>query len=220
MIAPLGLSVVLVIGLALVRLCWRWRTGLSVLVVVFVGLPMLWDATADLVEALSGVTLAPMIAPLPVAVVLAGVLAWPRPRRWVWARLGCARTRRRVRAVLWQTHVPDSRDRLPVVRRVRPTPVGERLQLTVRPGQSAELVAAHIPALRAGARARDVTVSRDPRRADRVYVDVIRRDLLDSQAPLRSPLLARAAHLAPIPRPESGLGTAVAGVSEPEGSDR
>lgn len=202
MIAPLGLSVGLVIGLALVRLCWRWRAGVWVVLVLAVGLPMLWNAGADLVASLGASSVEPMNGLLAVVIWISALLAWPPSRRWLLARWACGRTRRRIKAVLWQTHVPDAKDRLPIVRRVRSTPVGERLQLTVRPGQSAELVARHIPALRAGARARDVTVSRDPRRADRVYVDVIRRDLLDTPAPLRSPLLAHADHLAPIPRPD------------------
>jgi hypothetical protein len=62
------------------------------------------------------------------------------------------------------------------------------------PGQSAELLDARVEELRAAARARDVTVTRDPGRADRVVIDVIRRDALAGPA-LPSPLLAYAAAL-------------------------
>lgn len=195
--------------------CWRARTELTGLLVLAVVGPVLWGIGERLVAPLVGWAVGPVLgqlfAPLPLAAVLAVLLAWPPSRRWLLARWACARSRRRIIAVLRETRVPDSRDRLPIVRRVRPTAVGERLELRMRPGQSAELLAAHIEALRAGARARDVTISRDPARADRVYVDVIRRDLLDTPEPLRSPLLERARHLAAVPTSEGAPLTAIEG---------
>lgn len=171
------------------RRAWQWRTELGfTLPLVTVWLP---------VRHLIG----PRWALLPVAAVLAAVAGWPQSRSWVLGRLACARTRRRVVAVLRETRVADSRDRLPTIKRSERTPVGERLLLSCRAGQSAELLAGRMEELRAGARCRDVTISRDPARADRVTVEVIRRDLLAAGSPIGSPLLARARALfTPPPR--------------------
>ena len=83
--------------------------------------------------------------------------------------------------------------------RSRATPAGERLVFGLFPGQSAEMLDARVEELRAGARARDVTVSRDRSRADRVTVDVVRRDLLHPALVLPSPLVGLAAALLPRP---------------------
>lgn len=188
---------------ACARWCWRWRTEWVGLLVLAVVGPLVWGVGSRIAEVLVGPVvgpvLAPLFAPLPLLGMLAGLLAWPRSRRWLRGRLACARTRRRILAVLRETRVPDSLDRLPRVRRTTTTPVGERLLLSMRPGQSAEMLAGFLDALRAGARARDVTVSRDPARADRVTVEVIRRDLLATAEPLASPLLERARHLTTAP---------------------
>lgn len=108
-----------------------------------------------------------------------------------------------------------SSGRLPLVLRARSTAAGERLTFGLFPGQSAELLDARVEELRAAARARDVTVTRDPARADRVVVDVIRRDPL-AGAPLPSPLLAYAAavHAARRPDPLPALAPAAAASEE------
>ena len=196
---------------AFARWCWRWRTEWAGLLALAVVGPLVWGIGTRIADLMVGPVvgpalapvLGPLFAPLPLIGLLAGLLAWPRSRRWLRGRLACARTRRQIIAVLRETRVPDSADRLPLIRRSTPTPVGERLLLTVRPGQSAEMLAGFLDALRAGARARDVTVSRDPARADRVTVEVIRRDLLSAPEPLTSPLLDLARHLtaAPVPAP-------------------
>ena len=196
---------------ALGRWCWRWRTEWAGLLALAVVGPLVWGIGSRLADLIVGPlvgpvlaqVLGPLFAPLPLLGLLAGLLAWPRSRRWLRGRLACARTRRRIIAVLRETRVPDSADRLPLVRRSTPTVVGERLLLTMRPGQSAEMLAGFLDALRAGARARDVTVSRDPARADRVTVEVIRRDLLATGAPLGSPLLDLARHLTTAPAPSA-----------------
>jgi hypothetical protein len=122
--------------------------------------------------------------------VCAGLLCWPRARRLVYSRLVCAQSRRRVLACCRETRVANTSGQLPRVIRVRTTPVGERLWLALRPGQSAELLEARAEEFRAAARARDVHIVRDPAGAHLVTVDVIRRDLLAGLPPVASPLLA------------------------------
>src|SRR2546426_362511 len=101
-----------------------------------------------------------------------------------------------------ETRVATSTGRLPLTLRARATPAGERLTFGLFPGQSAEQLDARTEELRAAARARDVSVTRDPGRGDRVTVDVIRRDLLHAGLVLPSPwsaLLPRSSPTASFP---------------------
>jgi hypothetical protein len=111
-----------------------------------------------------------------------------------------------------ETRVATSSGRLPLVLRSRVTPAGERLTFGLFPGQSAELLDARIEELRAAARAVDVSVTRDRARADRVTVDVVRRDLLHPAVVVPSPLVGVAAALLPrldvpdpLPSPASSV---------------
>lgn len=162
------------------RLGWRCRTELGLLL------------TVALVRMSAGRHLSSGHAWMLTGSTAAGVLLWPASRAFLLARLRCARTRRRLLACMAETRVATSGGRLPLVLRSRVTPAGERVTFGLFPGQSAELLDARAEELRAAARARDVTVIRDPDRADRVVVEVIRRDTLSAPA-LPSPLLAYAA---------------------------
>jgi hypothetical protein len=124
------------------------------------------------------------------------VLSWGWSRRLVIGRLSCARTRRLVVEVFKQTRVENVAGQLPMIRRSIVTPAGERLIVWCRAGQSAELLDARVEELRAGARCRHVTVTRDPNRSHRVSIDVIRRETLAGVL-VRSPLLDLAARLDP-----------------------
>jgi hypothetical protein len=166
----------------LARMTWRYRTELGLALAVLA------------VRVLAGRHVSSGSASLLTVVTVAAVLSWPRSRALVLGRLGCARTRRRLLAGMRETRVATSTGRLPLVLRARVTAAGERLTFGLFPGQSCELLDARAEELRAAARARDVTVTRDPSRADRVTVDVIRRDPL-AGGPLRSPLLDHAAAL-------------------------
>lgn len=169
------------------RLAARYRTEIG------------YAAAVLAVRLLAGRTLPGPVAWAVTAVGVAAVLLWPRSRALVAGRLGCARTRRRLLDCMRETRVATSTGRLPLVLRARSTPAGERLVFGLFPGQSAELLDARIEELRAAARARDVTVTRDRSRADRVTVDVVRRDLLHPGLVLPSPLVGVAAALMPRP---------------------
>ena len=169
------------------RMLWHYWTelGLAAWVVV------LWFGVSRHMPALPAIALT--------LSAVTGALAWPRSRSLVTGRLGCARTRRRLLACMRETRVATSTGRLPLVLRSRATSAGERLVFGLFPGQSAEMLDARVEELRAAARARDVTVSRDRSRADRVTVDVVRRDLLHPALVLPSPLVGLAAALLPRP---------------------
>jgi hypothetical protein len=185
-----------------VRLAWRYRTELSLLSAV---------AAARL---LAGRHVSGEVAAIVTASTVAAVLLWPAPRALLLGRLGCARTRRRLLACMAETRVATSAGRLPLVLRSRVTTAGERMTFGLFPGQSAELLDARAEELRAAARARDVTVTRDPGRADRVVVDVIRRDTLAGPA-LPSPLLAYAAALHDTRAADPVLASTGDGASDP-----
>ncbi|PZS26622.1 MAG: hypothetical protein DLM59_17880 [Pseudonocardiales bacterium] len=168
------------------RLAWRWRTelllALPVVAVYAVVFDLLTEVWGDLAAA-----------------ALAGVvLGWPRSRRLVIARLGCARSRRLILATLAETRADNSSGRLPLVLRSRTTPSGQRLLLRCRVGHSAELLEARVEELRAGARCRNVTITRDPNRSHRVTLQVIRRDTLNG-ATVASVLLPVARRITAVP---------------------
>ena len=169
------------------RLAWRYRTELGLLGAVV------------LLRVLAGRYLVSGAALTVTVVTVALVLLVPRSRALVLGRLGCARTRRRLLDCMRETRVATSSGRLPLVLRSRVTPAGERLTFGLFPGQSSELLNARAEELRAAARAIDATVTRDPARADRVTVDVVRRDLLHPGLVLTSPLTGLATALTPTP---------------------
>ena len=168
------------------RLLFTWRTEVGLVAVVLTGYG--YASRQQLVPAWS-LTLAPMVV----------VAAWPWSRRLVLGRLACARARRRILACCRNTGVTNRDGKLPWIAKSRTTPVGERISLWLRPGQSAELLEDRIPELRAACRAMDAQVIRDRADASRVVIDVIRRDPLTAPVPMRSPLLDRAAQFAARP---------------------
>ncbi|MGI8446659.1 MAG: hypothetical protein ACR2MP_05635 [Streptosporangiaceae bacterium] len=165
------------------RLAWRWRTELLLAVPVV------------LAYALTFAWLTEVWGDMAAAALVGVVLGWPRSRRLVFARLGCARSRRLILATLSETRTENSSGRLPLVLRTRSTPSGQRLLLRCRVGHSAELFDARVEELRAGARCRNVTITRDPNRSHRVTVHVIRRDTLNG-AVIASVLLPVARRIA------------------------
>lgn len=169
------------------RMAWRWRTELGLAIAVLA------------VRVLAGRHMSSGLALAVTIATVAAVALWPWSRRLIAGRLDCARTRRRLLACMRETRVATSAGRLPLVLRARSTAAGERLVFGLFPGQSAELLDARVEELRAAARAMDVTVTRDRSRADRVTVDVVRRDLLHPALLLPSPLTGVAAALTPRP---------------------
>lgn len=94
---------------------WRWRTELAYLAVVAVG----FSALADL---LTGIAAGILLAGLAAA---AGLSA--RVRRVVARRFGRLKTRHGLQAVFVQVRLFNRYGRLPLILRIRCTPVGERV---------------------------------------------------------------------------------------------
>ena len=149
-----------------VRVLWPFRRELAVITAVC----WIWQLVADWMAGW---------ASLLVTAALVGLVLGVAPlRRPVLGWLAGGRTRRQLLAGLVQVRATDLNGRAPRVVRVRPTPIGQRLWLRLRPGQSAEAILTRVPELRAAVHSRDVRLARDEARSDRVTVDVVRRDPL------------------------------------------
>ncbi len=108
---------------------------------------------------------------------MAGLLfAVPSTRRFLLGWHARGRSRRMLHTGLAELRFANSTGRLPKIKRVRSSAVGERMTLVCRPGQSAELLDSRVEELRAAARCRDMRITRDPNASHLVAVDVIRRD--------------------------------------------
>jgi S-DNA-T family DNA segregation ATPase FtsK/SpoIIIE len=159
-------AVAVVTGLAgAARRVWPYRRELT-------------PVAAGAVAVVAAAQLIPMAAAAAVVAAPAAlVLAVGPTRRRLWGWVRCGRTRRQLDAALRALKVLDVHGRTPRVVRIRRTPVGEEVRLAARgAGHFSELVEFRTPELRAALRARTVLVDRDPARADRFTVDVVRID--------------------------------------------
>lgn len=169
---------------------WRWRTELAYLTVLAVA----FRALADL---LTGIGAGILLAGLAAA---AGLSA--RVRRLVARRFGRLKTRHGLQAVFVQVRLFNRYGRLPLILRIRPTPVGERVLVWFRPGICAEDLAAREAYLGAACWARDVRVARHARYAQLAIIEVIRRDPLAATAVVASPLPDMIPAVPPSAEPE------------------
>lgn len=123
------------------------------------------------------------LAALPVLIALV-----PPARRFVHTRVMCVLTRHRMRSCLWQVRATNHDGHLPWFLWTRPTGVGERVRLWMRPGIAARDIEHAADHLAASCFAREVRVAVSRKVAALVTVDVIRRDPLVSGTEIDSPL--------------------------------
>lgn len=157
-------------------LLWRWRVELLVLTV----LVSVWAWLARHLP--SGQAL------LVVLTVIIAVFALPVSRRFLVRRAWCVVSRHRVRKCFVQSRVMTHEGLLPLFIWTRPTPVGERLRVWLRPGLSSRDIASITDRIAAACWARDARVQVHTNRVSTVWVDVIRRDPL-ATGHITSPLL-------------------------------
>jgi hypothetical protein len=141
---------------------WRWRYEL----IAVASLIAPWAAL--------GVTVGAAITG-GLAVVLAGVLAWSGTRRQVLARIWCIVTPHRVRVGCAQAWIHSRYGKLPVILATTREPFGERVYLWCRAGTSVQDLYSARELLAAACWADDIRVSRDPKYAHLVLLDVIRQ---------------------------------------------
>jgi hypothetical protein len=141
---------------------WRWRYEL----LAMTGLAAVWLALGT--AAASAVTAG-------LAVALAALAAVPEGRRLLVARAWCVVTPHRVRVGCAQAWIHSRSGKIPAVLFTLRQPFGERVYLWCRAGTSAGDLASARELLAAACWADDVRVSRSPRHAHIVTLDVIRR---------------------------------------------
>ena len=154
------------VAAGLVRRSWPWRRELAAALALYT----LWTVLKSHVP-----TWPAFLASLALE---AAIVAIPPARESAWGWLRCAVTRRQILAGLEETRSANPSGKLPIIRSIRVTAVGERVQVVARPGQSAELLDARVEELRAAARCRELRVTRDPDRSHRITFDVVRWDPL------------------------------------------
>jgi hypothetical protein len=178
---------------------WRWRVEL--LCVITLTVAWAWIAY-QIPESWPRWTVPVILVAL--IVVIAVV---PVSRRFVIRRVWCVFSRHRVRKCFVQSRVMTHEGLLPLFMWTRPTPVGDRLWLWLRPGLSGRDIEAVADRIAAACWASTARVKVSAKRAAIVSVEVIRRDPLAHSGQLHSPLLqgvARAhvdtdAHVVPLP---------------------
>jgi hypothetical protein len=160
----------------LVAVLWQLRTELAVTAVVV--WCWLW-LTRRL----------PVWAALTVVLASAAmVLVWSPSRRFVVGHAWCTVTRHRLRACMVQSRIMNHHGYVPWLLWVRPTNVGERAWLLMRPGICVEDVETSMSEIAAACWARDARVRAVRRLVALVLVDVVRRDPLTADRLIGSPL--------------------------------
>lgn len=168
-------------------------------------LAVLWHLRTEVAASVVGVWLwleltdrMPTWAAISVLVVsVSGLLAWGPSRRFVLGHVWCTVTRHRLRSCMVQSRVMNSRGYVPWLLRVRPTNVGERAWLLMRPGICVEDVDSRTAQIAAACWARDARVRAWRRLVAVVLVDVVRRDPLTTGKLVGSPLPSLAGDTVP-----------------------
>ena len=160
---------------------WRWRTELLCVLTLITA----WVLVAYQIPTSWPTWTVPVI----LAAIIALIGAVPWSRRFVIRRLWCVFSRHRVRKCFVQSRVMTHEGLLPLFMWTRPTPVGDRLWLLLRPGLSGRDIEAVSDRIAAACWASEARVRVSAKRAAIVSVEVIRRDPLASPGPLHSPLL-------------------------------
>jgi hypothetical protein len=129
------------------------------------------------------------------------VLVWSPSRRFVVGRAWCTVTRHRLRACMVQSRIMNYHGYVPWLLWVRPTNVGERAWLMMRPGICVEDVETSTSEIAAACWARDARVRAVRRLVALVLVDVVRRDPLTADRLIGSPLARVNGENVPVPLP-------------------
>lgn len=162
-------------------------------------LALMWRLRAEAIVLIAGIVVwYELTTRLPhnaVMAILIGtpllVLAYPDTRRFVVCRFWCTISRHRLRACFVQIRAMNHDGLLPWFLWVRPTAIGERAYLLLRPGIAVTDLEDRLEHIAVSCWAREARVQRSRRFAALVMVDVIRRDPLTGKRAkaIPSPLL-------------------------------
>jgi hypothetical protein len=182
----LGIAVGLVCGVIVwaavrvwpvVRLIWWWTGELLLAAIVIDGWVLLNQA--------------PLAVIATVLALMAGAFVLPAVRRTVAALGWCFIVRHRLRTCFAQFIVSNQSGSLPLILLARPTPVGERVWIYLRPGLSPSDLESRLEKIAVACHASAVLVERaSSRTAGFVRVDIKRREVLGGLvgSPLNDPV--------------------------------
>jgi hypothetical protein len=145
---------------------FRFRTELALLLAAITG-------TAELAKAITLSWAVIILTTLAVTVMVV-----PPTRRLVTRRAWCLLSRHRIQKVCFETRMHTRSGRLPLVLRITPTEVGERALIWCRAGICAADFEAHADEIAAACYARTARIEANPRWAQLVQLDIVRRDTL------------------------------------------
>ncbi|MEV0387372.1 hypothetical protein [Nonomuraea sp. NPDC050643] len=151
----------------LVRL-WRWRTEITLL--------LLAAAAVTVMTAAAGHGL--WWAPFALAGSVSVPATLPAGRKWIGHHFWCLFSRHRLQRVCRETSMHTRKGRIPLILWISPTDVGERAFILLRAGICAEDFEAFAGEIAAACCATSVRVERDPRRAQFVTVEIMRRGVV------------------------------------------
>lgn len=159
-----------------IRVIWWWTPEIATAVTVVYGFTLLADHTG-------------MVARIIVLVLVAGTLAGvPVVRRRIVAVAWCVISRHRLRACFNQFIISNRSGNLPLILWAKPTPVGERVWIWLRPGLALDDLQSRLDKIAVACWASTVTVEKASKsNAAYVRIDIKRRDALTGTiaSPLR-----------------------------------
>lgn len=171
-----GIVWVLVRIWPVLRLLWWWLPEIGATVLLGIGWTQLANHTTGPVTAVV------------VALVVGVPAAIPVSRRFVLAWGMCLFVRHRLRVCFAQFIIANQSGSLPLILWARPTPVGERVWVYLRPGLSAKDLEARLDKIAVACHASTVLVERaSERTAAYVRFDIKRREVLNAN--VASPLV-------------------------------
>lgn len=161
----------LIIAWPVLMMIWHWVPEILLSLGVTSGWVWLMEAT-------------PLwLALLVVAIGVGGPAAYPKTRRWLLAPVWCLIVRHRLRQCFAAFIISNREGTLPLILLARPTPVGERVWIWLRPGLSIQNLEqdGQVQKMAVACWAREVRVTPASRKyAAFVRVDVTRRETLTS----------------------------------------
>jgi hypothetical protein len=159
-----------------IRLIWWWLPEILLGLTIVYG----WTALARNTQPLARIAIVALIVGLPAAI--------PAIRRRIIAVAWCFIVRHRLRTCFAQFINTNTSGSLPLILLARPTPVGERVWIYLRPGLSMSDLESRLDKLAVGCHAATVIVERaSERNAARVRIDIKRREVLT--ATVNNPLV-------------------------------
>ncbi|GIH10296.1 hypothetical protein Rhe02_83630 [Rhizocola hellebori] len=158
-----------------IRMVWWWTPELAVLIVFCSAFTMLAESTSVTVRVI-------------VLALVIGVPAVIRPvRRFLVALVWCLIVRHRLRVCFSDVIKSNQHGSLPLILWARPTPIGERVWIFLRPGLSKADLVARLERLAVVCWATSVMVEQPGSNAAYLRIDIKRREVLTRK--VKSPLV-------------------------------